>query len=327
MALANGMRHGPLIFITRLAAPAFGGASGRKVFSKIAGFDAAGRAATNRPVTVTFSSGAFSSASVLTGDTGSPLGAKTWSYVNGTDPWWIVFTDEDGQVRRYGLDAFGRTNQIQEVDGSSTYTTTLKYDLADNLTNIVNANSENIYWAYNDDGGLVAMADPYLGQWNYQRDYANRLRSQTDGRGDVIQLSYINPATGQQDPLGRVQTRLIYSTNYTTHTLALFATVTNLYDASDDGNYTVYKGLLYKTIDNQAWEKNGYDARERTVKTTRYLNINSNAYTTGYTLDDGDNTTAIAYPNGGPTINYSYWHGGSINIELHTPTNTGSVPT
>jgi RHS repeat-associated protein len=278
------------------------------------GYDAAGRAATNRPVTVTFSSGAFSSVSVLTGDTGSPLGAKTWSYVNGTDPWWIVFTDEDGQVRRYGLDAFGRTNQIQEVDGSSTYTTTLKYDLADNLTNIVNANSENIYWAYNDDGGLVAMADPYLGQWNYQRDYANRLRSQTDGRGDVIQLSYINPATGQQDPLGRVQTKLIYSTNYTTHTLTLFATVTNIYDASDDGNYTVYKGLLYKTIDNQGWEKNGYDARERTVKTTRYLNINSNAYTTGYTLDDGDNTTAIAYPNNGPTVNYSYWHGGSINL-------------
>ncbi|MGH7977973.1 MAG: toxin TcdB middle/N-terminal domain-containing protein, partial [Limisphaerales bacterium] len=193
------------------------------------GYDAAGRIATNRPVSVTFSSttGAFSSETASAGDTGSPLAAKTWSYVNGTDPWWIIYTDEDGQVRRYGLDAFGRTNQIQEVDGSSTYTTTLKYDLADNLTNIVNANNENIYWAYNDAGDVVAMADPYLGQWTYQRDYAGRLRVQTDARGDVIQLNYINPTTGYQDPLGRVQTKLIYSTNYTAHILTLYSTVTN----------------------------------------------------------------------------------------------------
>ena len=68
--------------------------------------------------------GAFSSKTDLTGDTGSPLAAKTWSYVNGTDPWWVVCTDQDGKVRRYGLDAFGRTNQIQEVDGANTYITT-----------------------------------------------------------------------------------------------------------------------------------------------------------------------------------------------------------
>jgi len=277
-------------------------------------FDAAGRVATNRPMNITFTAnGAFSSAATISGDSGSPLAAKTWSYVNSGDPWWIICTDEDNQVRKYQLDAFGRTNQIQEVDGASTYTTTLNYDLADNLTNIVNANNENIYWAYNDAGSVVAMADPYLGQWTYQRDYANRLRVQTDARGDVIQLSYVNPATGLQDPLGRVQTKLIYGTNYTAHTLTLFATITNIYDASDDGNYTVYPGLLYKTIDSQGWEKTGYDTRARTIKTTRYLNINSNAYTTGLTLDDGGNVTAIAYPKSGPTIGYSYWHGGSLN--------------
>ena len=67
-------------------------------------------------------------------------------------------------------------------------------------------------------------------------------------------------------------------------------------------------------VDKQGYEKNGYDSRERNIKTTRYLNINSNAYTTSYTLDDGDNTTAIAYPNNGPTVNYSYWNGGSIKL-------------
>ncbi len=280
------------------------------------GYDAPGRIATNRPVSVTFTSGgAFSSATANTGDGNSPLGAKTWSYANGTDPWWIIFTDEDNQVRKYQLDAFGRTNQIQEVDGGNTYTTTLNYDMADNLTNLVNANNENMYWAYNDAGGVVAMADPYLGQWTYQRDYANRLRIQTDGRGDVIQLSYVNPANGQQDPLGRLQTKLVYGTNYTTHTLTLYSAVTNIYDSNGgDGSYTVYPGLLFETIDKQGYEKTGYDSRARTIKTTRYLNVNSNAYTTSYTLDDGDNTTAIAYPNAGPTVNYSYWNGGSTKL-------------
>jgi RHS repeat-associated protein len=278
-------------------------------------FDAAGRAATNRPMNVTFTSGgAFSSVATASGDSGSPLGAQTWSYVNSGDPWWIICTDEDGQVRRYGLDAFGRTNQIQEVDGANTYTGLLKYDLADNLTNLVNANNENIYWAYNDAGGLVAMADPYLGQWTYQRDYANRLRVQTDARGNVIQLSFINPSTGQQDPLGRLQTKLVYSTNYTAHTLALYSAVTNLYDSNGgDSAYTVYPGLLYKTVDREGWEKTGYDARARVIKTTRYLNINSNAYTTSLTLDDGDNVTSTSYPNGGPVITNTFWHGGSIN--------------
>ncbi len=279
------------------------------------GYDAAGRVATNCPVSVTFdSNGAFSSEANLSGDgTSSPLAAATWSYVNnGSDPWWIVCTDEDGKVRRYGLDAFGRTNQIQEVDGSSTYTTTLKYDLAGNLTNIVNNNGENIYYAYNDAGGLVAMADPYLGQWTYLRDYAGRLRVQTDARGDVVSNSYINPS-GNQDPLGRLQVQTVFSLNYSNHVLVPVFTNTYTYDSSDNGNYTVYKGLLYKITDSEGSETNGYDTRGRLITTTRHLNINNQNYTTSYTYNDGDKVTSIAYPNSGPTITNSYFTGGSIN--------------
>jgi RHS repeat-associated protein len=278
------------------------------------GFDAAGRVATNRTVTASFdSNGAFSSKTDLSGDTGSTLAAKTRSYVNSGDPWWIITTDEDGKVRRYQLDAFGRTNQIQEVDGGNTYTTTLNYDLSGNLTNIVNQNSENIYYAFDNLGSLVALADPYLGQWTYQRDYAGRLRTQTDGRGDVIKLSYVNPSTGQQDPLGRVQTKEIYSYNYTNSTLTPVFTNTYVYDSSDDGNYTVYPGMLYKTTDSEGWEKNSYDSRGRLVKTTRHLNILNQDYTTSYAYNDANNVTAIVYPNSGPTITNSYFHGGSIS--------------
>ena len=275
------------------------------------GLDAAGRFATNCLVNVTFSNGAYSSESPLAGDTGSPLAACTRGYVYNSSPWWIVCTDEDGQVCRYGLDAFGRTNQIQELDGGNTYTTTLKYDLAGNLTNIINANSENIYWAYNDAGGMVAMADPYLGQWTYVRDYAGRLRVQTDARGNVISNSYVAP-TGYQDAMGRLQAQTAFSLNYSNHVLIPAFTNKYIYDSSDDGSYTVYPGLIYKVIDSQGWEKNSYDKLTRTIKASRYLNVNSNTYTTSYTFDDGDNVTSLAYPNSGPTITNLYFNGRSL---------------
>jgi RHS repeat-associated protein len=278
------------------------------------GYDASGRVNTNCAVSGNFNaSGAVTSITTLSGDTGSPLGARTWSYVSGTNPWWIIFTDEDGQVRRYGLDAFGRTNQILEVDGTSIYTNTLKYDQADNLTNLVNADGENIWWAYNDDGGLVAMADPYLGQWTYLRDYAGRLRVQTDARGDVVSNSYVNSA-GVQDALGRLQVQTVFSTNYSSHTLIPAFTNLYFYDSSTNTGFTVYPGLLSQVIDSQGWEQNSYDTRARAVKTSRYLNINSNTYTTSFTFDDGDNVTSATYPNSGPTITNSYFHGGNINL-------------
>jgi RHS repeat-associated protein len=276
-------------------------------------YDPAGRVASNGPVSVTFTSGgAYSSVSAQPGDTGSPLGARTWSYVNGANPWWIKYTDEDGQSRFYGLDAFGRTNQILEADGSSTYTNTLKYDLADNLTNLVNAKGENIWWAYDKAGGLAAMADPYLGQWTYVRDYAGRLRVQTDARGDVVSNSYVN--AGSQDALGRLQVQTVYSTNYSSHTLVPAFTNAYFYDSSTNAGFTVYPGLLFQVVDSQGWEQTGYDTRARTIKTARYLNLTTNTYTTSFTLDDGNNVTSTAYPNSGPTITNSYFHGGSINL-------------
>jgi uncharacterized protein RhaS with RHS repeats len=132
--------------------------------------------------------------------------------------------------------------RFRKWTAQNTYITTNKFDLAGNLTNIVNANAENIYYAFDNAGGMVAMADPYLGQWKYQRDYAGRLRVQTDGRGDVIKLNYAT-SSGQQDPLGRVLSKEIYSLNYSNQTLVPVFTNTYVYDNSDDGNYTVFPGF------------------------------------------------------------------------------------
>lgn len=287
------------------------------------GFDAYGRISETHPrANATFSYGANGlqsvSVSLSSGDSASPLNSNQWSYVYNSNPWWIVYTDADGAVWRYRLDAFGRTNLIEEVTNGNLYAqTTLTYDLAGNLTQIQNQNGEIIYYGYDNAGRLAAMADPYLGQWTYQRDADGRLRIQTDGRGDVISDSYVNPSTGQQDALGRVQQKRVYSSMSAYNNGTPVSTASYTYDNSGDGNYTVYKGLLYEVADSQGFEKSSYDTRGRLAKTTRELNINNQSYTTTYTYYDDDRVQSIVYPNpnsgSGPTISYVYFHGGTIN--------------
>jgi RHS repeat-associated protein len=143
------------------------------------------------------------------------------------------------------------------------------------------------------------------------RDYAGRLRVQTDGRGDVVSNSYVN-ASGYQDPFGRLQVQTAFSFNPTNSTISPAYTNTFVYDSSDDSNYKVYPGLLYKVIDSQGYEKTGYDPLTRATNLTRYLNINSRAYTTSFTYNDADKVASATYPNSGPTITNLYFNGGTI---------------
>lgn len=286
------------------------------------GFDPAGRVSRTHPrVQAVFNAnGVYQSHTEHAGDgsTTSPLAAKTWSYVNGTDPWWIIFTDEDNKVRRYQLDAFGQTNKIEEVDGGSTYNTFLYYDLAGNLTQIKNHNNEQIYYGYDDVGNVVAMADPHLGQWTYERDKAGRIRRQTDGNrqadgnGQRVEFTY-------GASLSRLSEKRVYN-----RLGQLVSTTTYTYDSGDAG-HTVYKGLLFQvstvasgTPDRGSWEKNGYDTRGRLQKTTQHLNINNQNYVTTYDYSEADKIKTIGYPNNGPTINYAYHAGGSLNRVYRT---------
>ena len=272
------------------------------------GFEPAGRVSeTRHRVNATFNAdGVYQSYAVNSGDSGSPLGARGWAYKNGTDPWWVVSTDEENKVRRYQIDAFGQTNVIQEVNGAETYTTTLKHDLAGNLTEIINHTGEHIYFTNDDVGNLVAMADPHLGKWTYKRDAAGRVREQLDGKGQKVVFEY--SAT-----LSRLSAKKVYDSSS-----QLVSTATYAYDTSDNGNYVVYKGLLYRISDSEGSVTNGYDTRGRLIKTTRNLqndarNLGKNQdYTTTYTYNDGDRVTSTGYPNSGPTIYYEYHPSGSL---------------
>ena len=243
------------------------------------GYDAAGRL-TNVTAAVngTFTSGLLTGTSATSGDSGSPIGAVQLAYKDGTDPWFIIRTDEEGKVRKFKLDAFGRTNQIIEVTGGGNYTTTLNFDPAGSLTNLTDHAGNKIDYAYNDLGQLVAMADPDMGVWQYRRDSAGRLREQEDARGQKVKLNY-------DDPLGRVSSRQAYARGGT------FAYgVTNSYDANGgDSGFTVLAGQLFQTVDAEGWTKHSYDVRDRALKSVRYLTKTGQSYTNLLTYDNAGN--------------------------------------
>lgn len=266
-----------------------------------AGFDAAGRVAQTRTrVEATFNgNGAFSGKSDSIGDANSPLAPRLFVYTNGGDPWWNIITDEDGKVRRYQLDAYGRNRQVQEVDGANTYLTSFKYDLAGNLTQITNHVGEVISYGHDDLGNVVAMADPHLGYQTNRYDFGGRIREQMDGKGQKIVFTY--GAT-----LSRLSLKQVYNA-----AAQLVSTASYTYD-SGDISHTVYKGQLFQITDSEGWEKNGYDTRGRLIRATRHLHLNNQEYATRFTFNDGDRVASILYPNSGPTITNEYHAGGSL---------------
>ncbi len=246
--------------------------------------------------------GQLTSATPTTGDTGSPIAPSTVSYSYGTDPWTFVTTDEESKVHRYSLDAYGRTNQVVEVFGGSTFTTAYAWNLADDLTSVTDNALNQIQYAYNNVGEMVAMADPDMGVWQYERDVAGRLRKQIDGDGNTVNFDYT-------DPLGRLVTRKVSD-----FTGAPVLGLTNVYDSSGgDGNFTVYAGQLFETINNEGYVKNSHDVRGRVLKTARYLAKNANTYSSQYLYDDLDRVTQTVYPNGGPTVTNIYDMGANLS--------------
>ena len=247
-----------------------------------------------------FNSGVLTNVTIGSGDTGSPLGPSLTDYQDGNDPWSLVVTDPENKVRKYRRDAYGRTNQILEVTGSGTYTSTLKWDKTGVLTNLTDHAQNVIEYAYNDLGEVVAMADPDLGVWQYRRDFAGRLREQVDAKGNLTSLIY-------NDPIGRLSHKLVYDPNG-----VLVLGVTNIFDTGEPG-YTVYPGQTFAKFDNEGWEKHSYDVRGRELKSTRYLAATAASYTIERSFDDGDHVRSLSYPSSLLTLTNGYDSGGHLS--------------
>ena len=215
-------------------------------------YDDIGRANRLTPaVQGSFSGGSLTGTSSTGGDTGSPVGTTTIAFVDGSNPWAAVVTDAQGKVKKSYRDAYGRTLTNTQVTVAGNVNTSYTYDLLGNLTNIVDSANNAIQITYDSLGRKTTMIDPDMGTWGYVFDNAGRLTRQTDASTNTIKFYY-------SDQLGRLTSREVYDTGG-----SLVGTIAYAYDASDDTNYTVYPGQLYKVTDLQGYERFSYDARGR----------------------------------------------------------------
>lgn len=205
-------------------------------------------------------------------------------------------------VRGRGNDHLSESDPSREMSQQPKITHSAPLEDA-NLTQraTYSGSTDRTKYGYNDLGQLVAMADPDMGRWDYRRDFAGRLREQVDSQTNTIRFDY-------SDPLGRLRAKLVFNPQG-----VMVSSVTNYYDSSDDPNFTVYAGQVYKVTDAEGWTKHGYDLRGRAVKTARYLTKNGQTYTSQFSYDDQDRVVKTVYPSSGPTVTNVYDGGGNLS--------------
>ncbi len=240
------------------------------------------------------------------GDTGSPTAATTVLYRSSdynSDPWATTTTDATGRTTKSYHDAYGRVRKVGEVFGNIfpvTVFTSYGYNLAGDLLTVVDSSGNTTSITYDNLGRKTQMVDPDMGTWTYTYDNANRLVTQIDAKNQKVSYTY-------SDPLGRMTTKDIYNASGTK-----IKSVTYVYDVSDDPNYTVLKGQLYKMTDSEGWQKNSYDVRGRVLKSGRYLAVNGKTYVTQSDYDDADHMIALTYPGNVAKTAYTYGTAGEL---------------
>jgi RHS repeat-associated protein len=264
-------------------------------------YDAIGRSyQVIQAVQGTFATGILASTNATGGDTGSPVGTVTIAYVDSSNPWANVVTDSEGKVKKSYRDAYGRTIQVTEVTSGGNYNTYYNYDLLSDLTKVTDNASNQTAMTYDSLGRKTATTDPDTGTWTYAYDNAGRATQQTDARTNTVRFFYA-------DSVGRLTSKQIFNMAN-----ALVGTVTYTYDTSDDPNYKVFPGQLYKVTDLQGYQRSSYDVRGRVIKTARFLSVNAMEYVTQTTYDDADRVQTLTYPGNAATIKYTYDTAGNL---------------
>lgn len=222
------------------------------------------------------------------------VGTTTTTY----DDWKTTITDARGKPKSLYNDAYGNLKQVDEVNGSSTYTTTYTYDLNDNLTKITDALSNIRNFTY--DGlsrrltaeDLHASADVTFGAWTYTYDDSNNLTQTVDPKSQTVNYTY--------DDINRLLTE-----DYTsaTGTEASYA-----YDSCTEG-----VGRLCIATSTGATVQYLYNVLGGISQETK--TVSSTAYQTSYTYDRQGNILNIINPDGSE-IKYVYNFGGLLEQVL-----------
>jgi RHS repeat-associated protein len=226
---------------------------------------------------------------------GSPTGPSYVVYSDANDPWVQVSTDAEGKVTKKYFDAAGRVIQLVEETADVNVVTTYEYDRLGRLITTTDHAGNEFQAEYDSLDRKIRSIDPDMGTWTYAYDDAGRMTEQVDSRGSKVAFSYT-------DELGRVTEKRVYASGNPTPV----ETITYTYDQSDDPEYTVHKGQVYKVTDGQGWTKTGYDSQGRAIKATRYLSATGKSYTTQTAYDPADRVIQVTYPDNKAVIAYSY---------------------
>jgi RHS repeat-associated protein len=190
-----------------------------------------------------------------------------------------------GGAIRTIFDGLGRTASVGEQNGSGWAGGIYLYDLADNLTTVLDANwvATDTY-TYDKAGHQLTSDSIDAGAWSYSYDLAGNPTSVTDATGASVHTVY--------DAIDRPKERR--QTSPTGPLLATWA-----YDAPgelgllDTGTQVTPQG-------NWTSDITGYDARNRpngsTLKVPTGIPGLSGNYTVSYGYDAGDHRTSVTYP-------------------------------
>ncbi|MCU0857241.1 MAG: FG-GAP-like repeat-containing protein [Pontiellaceae bacterium] len=236
------------------------------------------------------------------GDAGSPTAPILTAYGLDDNPWAVMITDALGIKHRIFKNAWEQTIRVEEDVEGQTLGTTYVYDRLQRLTDTLDPKNNCIQLFFDSLDLKTKMIDPDMGIWIYGYDQAGRMTSQLDAVGNRIEFDY--------DAHGRPEEKRVYAHN---DLGTPQDTVTFEYDSSDDADFTVYPGQLYRTTQNGIVNCMSYDTHGNVLKTEQVLTgSDPRTWITSTTYDELDRPDTITYPGNQAAVKYNYGPVGNL---------------
>ncbi len=177
------------------------------------------------------------------------------------------------------MDAYDNIISVKEYTNGTSYITSYKYDVTNQLTEIQDSKNNKIRYTYDSIGRKTKLEDPDLGIWTYSYDSNGNLIQQRDANGNAITLSY--------DDLNRVLSK---------------NNIRYYYDENT-------KGTLSRVVTPQLTIRYYYDQRLRNIKEEKI--IDGITFTTEYAYDSMNRIISKKLPNN-EVITYAYDNQGNL---------------